>query len=377
MVSSTRHKRMMLLATAAAAIIVLIVLYLLGSVLLTIGLSAVIAYTLLPVVKLLEQGMPWRGRYPELSRVVAILIVFIAGLVAVAGVLMSVIPPMLREAGLFIDEFPRFFNSARLTVESWIAVYSDRIPEDLKQGVEEQVAGLGNVLIGVAWTAVEKTVGLISGTFSLIVGLATLPILVFYLMKDSGSINSAAVAPFPGAMHAHLRAMLDIMDRTLGSYIRGQLTLGLVVGVIVAVALLLLGVPYAIFLGIVAGITELIPIIGPWIGGAIGVLVTLATEPEKAPWVILLYLVVQLAENALLVPRIQGNALKMHPIAVIVVIIIASQYFGIWGIILGPPLVAMVKDMLVYFVQEWNPPADKEDLAEEPREDEPLEAQQD
>lgn len=377
MVYPTRHRRMMLLATAATAIIVLIVLYLLGSVLLTIGLSAVIAYTLLPVVKLLERGMPWRGRYPDLSRVIAILIVFIAGLVAVAGVLMSVIPPMLREAGVFIDEFPRFFNSARLTVESWIAVYSDRIPEDLKQNIEEQLAGLGNVLIGVVWTGVEKTVGLVSSTFSLIVGLATLPILVFYLMKDSGSINSAAVAPFPSAMQAHLRAMLDIMDRTLGSYIRGQLTLGLVVGVIVAVALLLLGVPYAIFLGIIAGITELIPIIGPWIGGAIGLLVTLATEPQKAPWVILLYLVIQLLENALLVPRIQGNALKMHPIAIIVVIIIASQYFGIWGIILGPPLVAMVKDMLAYFVQEWNPPADEDGLAEEADEDELIEAQRD
>ena len=146
----------MLLAAAAAAVIVLIVLYLLGSVLLTIGLSAVIAYTLLPVVKLLERGMPWRGRYPDLSRVIAILIVFLAGLVAVAGVLMSVIPPMLREAGVFIEEFPRFFNSARLTVESWIAVYSDRIPEDLKQNAEEQLAGLGNVLIGVVWTGVGK-----------------------------------------------------------------------------------------------------------------------------------------------------------------------------------------------------------------------------
>ena len=377
MVSSTRHKRMMLLATAAAVIVVLVVLYLLGSVLLTIGLSAIIAYTLLPAVKLLERGMPWRRRYPDLSRVVAILIVFIAGLVAVAGVLMSVIPPMLREAGVFIDEFPRFFNSARLTVESWIAVYSDRVPEDLKQNVEEQLASLGNVLIRVVWAGVEKTFGLVSSTFSLIVGLATLPILVFYLMKDSGSINSAAVAPFPRAMHAHLRAILDIMDRTLGSYIRGQLTLGLVVGAIVAVALLLLGVPYAIFLGIVAGITELIPIIGPWIGGAIGVLVTLATEPQKAPWVILIYVVIQLVENALLVPRIQGNALKMHPIAVIVVIIIASQYFGIWGIILGPPLVAMVKDMLVYFVQEWNPPADEDGSAEEAKEDELIEMQRD
>ena len=132
------------------------------------------------------------------------------------------------------------------------------------------------------------------------------------------------------------------------------------VGSIVAVGLLLLGVPYAIFLGMVAGITEMIPIIGPWIGGAIGVLVTLATEPQKALWVILLYLIIQLVENAVLVPRIQGNALKLHPIAVIVIVIIASQHFGLWGIILGPPLVAMGKDMVVYFVQEWNPPEEEE-----------------
>ena len=127
------------------------------------------------------------------------------------------------------------------------------------------------------------------------------------------------------------------MDRTLGSYIRGQLTLGLVVGRYCSRSAAAVGVPYAIFLGIIAGITELIPIIGPWIGGAIGVLVTLATEPEKAPWVILLYLAIQLVENALLVPRIQGNALKMHPIAIIIVIIIASQYFGIWESSWGRP----------------------------------------
>lgn len=368
MTSSIRHKRFILLATGAVVVVGLGVLYLLGSVLLMIGLSAVIAYTLLPVVKLLEWGMPWRRRHPDLSRVTAIVIVFIVALGAVAGVLLSIIPPMVREAGAFIEEFPRFFNAARLSVETWIAVYSDRIPEELKQNIEKELGNVGNILVGAAWSAFEKTFGVVSSTFSLIVGLATLPILVFYLMKDSGAINSAVCAPFPSAMHTHLRAMLDIMNRTLGSYIRGQLTLALVVGSIVAVGLLLLGVPYAIFLGIVAGITEMIPIIGPWIGGAIGVLVTLATEPQKALWVILLYLIIQLVENAVLVPRIQGNALKLHPIAVIVIVIIASQHFGIWGIILGPPLVAMGKDMVVYFVQEWNPPEEEE--SRQPEEEE-------
>ena len=368
MTSSIRHKRFILLATGAVVVVALGVLYLLGSVLLAIGLSGVIAYTLLPVVKLLEWGMPWRRRHPDLSRVTAIVIVFIVALGAVAGVLLSVIPSIVREAGAFIEEFPRFFNSARLSVETWIAVYSDRIPEELKQNIEKELGNVGNILVGAAWSALEKTFGVVSSTFSLIVGLATLPILVFYLMKDSGAINSAVCAPFPSAMHAHLRAMLDIMNRTLGSYIRVQLALALVVGSIVAVGLLLLGVPYAIFLGMVAGITEMIPIIGPWIGGAIGVLVTLATEPQKALWVILLYLIIQLVENAVLVPRIQGNALKLHPIAVIVIVIIASQHFGLWGIILGPPLVAMWKDMVVYFVQEWNPPEEEE--SRQPEEEE-------
>ena len=152
-------------------------------------------------------------------------------------------------------------------------------------------------------------------------------------------------------LNSYLRDILDIADRTLGGYIRGQLTLGVIVGVIVAVGLLLLDVPFAVLLGIVAGLTELVPIVVPWIDGAVGVLVTLATEPDKVLWVILLYLIVQLLENTLLVPRIQAGSLNMHPIAIILVITIASQYFGLWGIILGPPLVALAKDVIIYLGQ--------------------------
>ena len=167
---------------------------------------------------------------------------------------------------MFVDEFPQLFRTARLTVENWIAIYADRIPEEIKQDLEDAIAQVGNILVGAAWDAAEKTLGVVSRSLSLIIGLATLPILVFHLMKNSGAVHPAVCAPFPSAMHAHLRAMLDIVDQTFGAYIRGQLTLGLVVGIIVAVGLFLLGVPFSILLGIIAGITELIPIIGPWIG---------------------------------------------------------------------------------------------------------------
>ena len=353
-----KRKRLLLLSAAAVVVATLAVLYLMSTVLLTLGLSAVIAYVLLPVARLLELAMPWRRRQPGLSRIVSIALIFLTGLGAFAGALILVIPPTIRQSRRFIEGFPGFFDSARATVEFWIAEYSERIPQDIRDRAEETLSNVGGVLGEAAWNVVTQTLGVISGSFALIIGLATAPILIFYLMKDSEPIQSSLYAPFPSALRPYLREIMGIINRTLGGYIRGQLTLGLIVGIIVAVGLLLLGVPFAVILGIVAAITELIPIIGPWIGGAVGVLVTLATAPDKVLWVILLYLGVQLAENALLVPRIQAGSLKMHPIAVILVITVASQYFGLWGIILGPPLVAMVKEIIVYFAQEWSrPPA--------------------
>ena len=353
-----KRKRLLLLSTAAVVVATLVVLYLMGTVLLTLGISAVIAYVLLPVARLLEMAMPWRHSRPGLSRGIAVGIIFLVGLGIIAGVLVLIIPPTIQQGQRFIEGFPGFFNSARMTVEGWIVDYADLVPDDIRDRVEATLADAGGIVGQAAWNVVKQTLGVISGSFALIIGLATAPILIFYLMKDSEPIQSSLYAPFPAALRPYLREIMGIINRTLGGYIRGQLTLGLIVGVIVAVGLLLMGVPFAVILGIVAAITELIPIIGPWIGGAVGVLVTLATAPDKVLWVILLYLGVQLAENALLVPRIQAGSLKMHPIAVILVITVASQYFGLWGVILGPPLVAMVKDVIVYFAQEWNrPPA--------------------
>ena len=163
---SLRQKRAVLLATGPAVIVTLVVLYLLGNIILTIGLSALIAYTLLPVVRLLERAMPWRKRHPDLSRVSAIVIMFLVGLAAVAGILLAIVPLIVREFGMFVDEFPQLFRTARLTVENWIAIYADRIPEEIKQDLEDAIAQVGNILVGAAWDAAEKTLGVVSRSLS-------------------------------------------------------------------------------------------------------------------------------------------------------------------------------------------------------------------
>ena len=349
-----KRKRLCLAAAAAVVLATLAILYFLGTVLLTLGISAVLAYVLLPVARLLERGMPWRRSRPGLARGAAVGLIFLAGIGIFVGLIIAVVPPTIKQTGDFIDSFPDLLEDARATVEGWVVQYTDLEPDELWEQAAQALDGASGIIGAAAWNVAKQTLGIISGSFAFILGLATAPVLVFYLMKDSGPIRESLHTPFPTALRPYLRDILDIADRTLGGYIRGQLTLGVIVGVIVAVGLLLLGVPFAVILGIVAGLTELVPIIGPWIGGAVGVLVTLATAPEKVLWVILLYLVVQLLENTLLVPRIQADTLNMHPIAVILVITIGSQYFGLWGVILGPPLVALAKDVIIYLVKEWN-----------------------
>ena len=331
-------------ALAAFGVVLLVALalvFLLGSVLLPLGISIVIAYVLLPVARVLERWMPWRHGRPGLARGSAVGVIFLAGLGLMVAVLVSVIPPTIDQGEQFVDDFPEFLNDARTTIEGWLERYVDVVPTDVRDQVEEALADAGDIVGSAAWSVVEQTLGIVTGSFAFILALATAPVLVFYLMKDARSITQSLYAPLPAALRPYLRDFLDMADRTMGGYIRGQLTLGVVVGVIVAVGLLALGIPFAVVLGVVAGLTELVPIIGPWIGGAVGVLVTLATEPDKILYVIVLYLAIQLLENTLLVPRIQAETLNLHPVAVILVITIGSQFFGLWGVILGPPLTAL------------------------------------
>lgn len=351
-----KRRRRLLLASAAVVAVTLVALYLLGTVLLTLGLSVVIAYVLLPLVRLLERVMPWRGNRPGLCRGLSIGVVYFCALGIVAGVLVAMVPPTIEQGRRFAEEFPTFFNSARMTLEDWMARYSDEIPVEVRDRIEETLSQAGGFLSDAAGRVAARTWGVISSSFSLALGLATAPVLVFYLMKDSGKVRESLYAPFPQALRPFLKDILDMGERVLGGYIRGQITLGLIVGAVVTVGLLLMGVPFALVLGIIAGITELVPVVGPWIGAIAGVLVTLATEPHLLPWVILLYLAVQLLENTLLVPRIQGESLNLHPVAIILTIVVASNYFGLWGLILGPPLVALFKEMFVWFVREWNRP---------------------
>ncbi len=359
-----KRKRFHMLTVAAILVVMLFLMYLLGAVLFTVLLSGLIAYVLLPLRHRLVKLMPWRESRLDLSRTIAVTAIFVVATGITVGLLAVAIPPTVRQSQEFIEEFPTFFASARETVEGWIGEYSEQVPQDVRMQIEDNLASMGSTLAESAFQILPKTVSFIVGSFSLIIGLATMPVLIFYLAKDSKQIGDYLISPFPRVLRPYLLDMAKIADRTLGGYLRGQLILGLTVGIAVTIGLMVIGIPFAVILGVVAGISELVPIVGPWIGAAAGLLVTLATAPEKILWVALLYLGVQLLENAFLVPRVQAETLNIHPVAVIIVIILGSHFFGFWGIILGPPLLSLIKDIVKYLADEWDVAPGAADLAE-------------
>ena len=130
-------KRRLLIAAAVVVIATLLLMYFLGTVLLTLGISVVVAYVLLPVARLLEQAMPWWNKREGLSRGIAVSVIFVGILGLMAGTLAIVIPPTVEQGQRFAEEFPGFFRDARTTAEGWLVRYTEQIPPDIRAKIEQ------------------------------------------------------------------------------------------------------------------------------------------------------------------------------------------------------------------------------------------------
>jgi predicted PurR-regulated permease PerM len=126
------------------------------------------------------------------------------------------------------------------------------------------------------------------------------------------------------------------------------LLLCLFVGALATIALLIIGVPFAPVLGLIAGIFEVLPNIGPYLGAIPAILVALATNPVSAIWVAVAFLAIQMIENLVLVPRISGQSVKLHPALVMMVLVIGGQLAGFWGMLIAVPVTAVIRDVFLY-----------------------------
>jgi len=277
----------------------------------------------------------------------------------VVGGLIAVISPILyRETTDLARELPaalsRLETRVNAFIESTLPGSETRLyfQDAFVQVVENLKANLP--------TAIEKSFRFvsrtISGTVTFLLGLILIPLMCYYFLVDADKFKSAFKRLFPRHYNERIETTISLMNVMLGNYVRGQLTLSLIMGVLVTLGLTACGVKYALLLGVIAGIAELVPMVGPIIGFVPAALLALATSPVKLLLVVILYAGLHLLENNVLVPRIMGRQMDLHPLTVIIAMMVGAQVFGLIGLLLALPATAAGKialNILVFRREEF------------------------
>jgi predicted PurR-regulated permease PerM len=366
------------------AIILLVVLGLLllrvSEILPIIGVAAVLAYLLTPMVNAIEAKInsfgPLRGRNHRNSAVLLTYVIIITGFIVVLLVVVPVLVGQLEEFGRRTPALigslergleetlshPLTFNGEPILLNGQPFIPLERLRE--ATGVQHltEILQLQDVnLVGATQTFIGSLTGpafnFVGGALTAVINLIFLMSMMFFLMRDGASFIDKAVSLTPTLYRGDLWRLLYELGQVWNAYLRGQLTLALFMGTAAFIAATLLGLPNPLILGLISGLLEFIPSLGPGLAIFPAALLALTSQSntlpilEGAPFalvVIIVWALLQNIEAIILVPRIMGGSLNLHPFVVIVGIIGGASLAGLLGIILAAPVIASLRVFAQY-----------------------------
>jgi predicted PurR-regulated permease PerM len=282
------------------------------------------------------------------SRPVAILLTYLAAILAVALFFLMVWPVISQQFKALWENRQEISADVERFVDQVLVWYRENTPIEVQEQIDQGLAAAGTRLSGTVQTALVQTISAVTSTAAFVAGLVIIPVWLFYVLNDQSRFARAAAALLPARIRADTINIFRISDRILSKYLRGQLLLCVVVGVLATVGLTLLQVPFPAVLGLIAGIFEILPFVGPLLGATPAVLVAVIQDPWLGLWTALLFVVIQQVENTVLVPRISGKAVELHPALIVLVLIIGSEVAGLAGAILAVPVTAIIRDVFKY-----------------------------
>lgn len=340
-----------LIAVLAAVTLAFVLAYLWRNILLPFIIGLILAYLLHPGVLWLERHLPPKGKYITAKRIISIIVVCLIAL-GLGGYLLSFVVVAASDAfSRLIADAPEYLMNIWDSFTQWFATLESQLPPQVHEGLEGFLNNLPAELGANLQSWLGGVFSFIFGSLNGLLGFVALPLFLFYILKDSERLREGFYRYTPSGAVEHIKNIASIVERTLGRYIRAALVLAFTVGLLSFIGLAILDIPYAPALAFLAGVTEIIPTIGPWIGGAIAFIVTLGTAPTKALWVAVLFVGVQLLENNLLVPRIQGQFMNINPALALVLLVLGAYLGGIWGIVLAVPLTAVLAQVYLYVLR--------------------------
>jgi predicted PurR-regulated permease PerM len=290
-------------------------------------------------VKLFERIMP---------RVVAILLVYLIVLGAISALLYLIASAAIGQV-ISLSHYVGFLltpsSTGQLTpLEQTLRSFG--ISQSQIASAREQIVARTEGLAG-------SVVPLLTGLFDVILDVILVAVLSIYLLADGSRVTNWLRRNMPQRQQGRTRFLLDTLQRIIGGYIRGQLLLCSLIGLLVGVGMQVIGVPFALLLGVLAFILEFIPVLGTLVSGAICVLLALTKGWIFALIVLVYFVVVHVIEGDVVGPRIVGKAIGLHPVISLAALIAGSELFGIWGALFASPIAGVLQALLVAVWSEW------------------------
>lgn len=336
-VTQTRLVRALLvpLVVLAWLAVLLVVVWLLSHVthaLLILILSTVVAFALSPVVDLLERWLP---------RILAIAIAYVFGFALLLGLLSVVVVSAATETTNLVHNLPFYASRAQALlpqIEGLLGRFGIT-PADVNQAqgrLIEYLQSIGTQAASDAFDFVKSVLGAIVDTVLVL-------ILSIYLVANGPRMVAWVREQAPRSQSRRANLSITIVNQVVGGYVRGTLTMALLVGFLVGAGMGVLQVRYALLLGILAFFMEFIPVLGVIISGTVCVVIALFQGPVLALIVLGYFVVVHVIEGDLIGPRIMARAVGIHPAVALLALVAGSELFGVWGALFGAPIAGLLQ----------------------------------
>lgn len=359
----------------ATGLILAVLAWNLTGILPLIVVSTLLSYLLWPLVNIIEHGV--LGFLPFEHRALAVIMTFVVVLALFGFIIVGVAPLLLSQLADLGDNLPRLIEVTEAEMENLLSqpvaingrpVLINGEPIILMEGIQELTGNEGSFNLGgqdeldvmQMVTTFFGSLGNLTGpAFSVVGGavdavfnLTFLVVIMFYMMRDGQYFVDQAVNITPEAYKGDVKRLLYELGKVWNAYLRGQLILSVVIGSVVYAVALLLGLPNAPLLGLISGMLEFIPNLGPFIALIPAALTALVSQSSTIPFlsgplfaivVVIIWTNIQQLESLILFPRVMGGSLKLHPLVVIIAVIAGASIAGALGVILAAPFTASAR----------------------------------
>lgn len=311
-----------------------------------IGLPVILAGVLYYLVNPLVDWME-RKKIPRMLGIAWIFIII--GALIVWGIT-TLIPIIQEQTFSIIKNWPIYWDNIVTQIDSWLR--SDVLSEfqtrlsDFNTNLLSNVSEQANGVLDSTFESIGSVVGAVT---NIVIAIITMPFILFYLLKDGKSLPYHVMKVIPSKMRLSTYNLLTEINTQISQYIRGQLVVAFFVGLMFWIGFAIIGLEYAVTLGVLAGFLNLIPYLGSFLATIPAIVIALVDSPSMLIKVLIVFAIEQMIEGRVIQPQVLGSNLEIHPLTIIIVLLSAGKIFGIPGVILGIPGYAVLKVIVVHF----------------------------